>query len=85
MNKKEKFHLAKALAQSLYRARKSIEAQTAVGTAVNLVALELSLANGKNDQQEFMNLYQSIVGLVIQHGDHPGELTSATVGGISYP
>lgn len=85
MNKKEKFHLAKALAQSMYRARKSVEAQVTVGSLVNVVALELELANGRNPRQEFMDLYQTIVGLTIQHGDLPGELTSVEVGGISYP
>lgn len=85
MNKKEKFHVAKALAQAFLRAGNSIDGQVAIGNAANIVALGLQQANAKNTQTELLHLFQAIVAQLAQHGDNPGSLTSITVDGISYP
>ena len=85
MNKKEKFIIARAVAQAFYNGRQSSEVQTALNQIKADLRNDLEGADPKFDGEEFIQLINTATAHAIQHGNAGGRLSSIQTGGKTFP
>jgi len=86
MTKKDKFIVARAIAQAFLDGdKRSDEAQHFLNNLTVILKQDLEEAYPKFKGDAFVSLIQTAIALGLQHGNAPGRLTSIESNGITYP